>query len=280
MLKRTITTVFIIIGLAVVVYFSATPVLPVTIALLSVIAIFEMGSCTGFKKNLFIFIPSVIASAAMPLCARFFESVYKCVTVYLAIFYLMLVYFLACAVFSKNSLDLSDAALAFATTFYIVFGFTSIVLLRDVEFGQYICLLAVGVPWISDVFAYLTGRFFGKHKLIPNVSPKKTVEGSLGGIVFSALVCVIYAFAILKLFREDISDVNYLPFIITGVVISVVSQIGDLIASLIKRKYQIKDYGKIFPGHGGVLDRFDSVLPTVPIILFLVILPIGFEMFA
>ena len=81
------------------------------------------------------------------------------------------------------------------------------------------------------------------------------------------------------MFRDDFTDVNYLFFIIAGVVISVVSQIGDLIASVIKRKYNLKDYGRIFPGHGGVLDRFDSILPTAPFILLLVILPLGFEMF-
>ena len=279
MLKRTVTAVFIVIGLVIVAYFSATPVLPVTVAAFSVIAVLEMGRCTGSIKNLWTFVPSVVAAVAMPLCARLFESVYICLIAYLSAFYLMLVYFLVCAVFSKNSFDPADATLSFGTTFYIVFGFTSIVLLRDVKFGQYICLLAVGAPWISDVFAYLCGRFFGKHKLIPNVSPKKTVEGSIGGIIFCSALCAVYGFLVFRMFRDDFTDVNYLFFIIAGVVISVVSQIGDLIASVIKRKYNLKDYGRIFPGHGGVLDRFDSILPTAPFILLLVILPLGFEMF-
>jgi phosphatidate cytidylyltransferase len=123
--------------------------------------------------------------------------------------------------------------------------------------GQFIYLLIFIGAWITDIFAYFTGFFFGKHKLIEDVSPKKTIEGSIGGIAFCALSFV--AFGIIADIFFD-KDANLVFLAISGVFISIIAQIGDLIMSVIKRQYGIKDYGKIFPGHGGMLDRFDSIL--------------------
>ena len=110
---------------------------------------------------------------------------------------------------------------------------------------------------MTDIFAYFTGMLIGKHKLIPEVSPKKTVEGSIGGIAFCTLAFIAYAY-IVKIFFN--TELNVLFLAISAIIVSVISQMGDLIMSLIKREYGIKDYGKLFPGHGGVLDRFDSIL--------------------
>jgi len=111
--------------------------------------------------------------------------------------------------------------------------------------------------WVTDTFAYFTGMLLGKHKLIPDVSPKKTVEGSIGGTLFCAVAFVVFGVITNTWFG---TDANFLLLAIGGVFIAVIAQIGDLIMSVIKRHYGIKDYGKIFPGHGGMLDRFDSVL--------------------
>ena len=119
------------------------------------------------------------------------------------------------------------------------------------------------------MFAYLVGSAIGKHKLIPEISPKKTVEGAIGGIVFTALACLLYGFILEKFFALS---VNYLFLAVIGVILSVVSQLGDLFASMIKREYGVKDYGNIFPGHGGIMDRFDSVLATSTILLILTII--------
>ena len=153
------------------------------------------------------------------------------------------------------------------TVYFIVNGFSSIVLLRDYEYGQYIYLLVFICPWITDIFAYFTGYFFGKHKLIPDVSPKKTVEGAIGGTLCCALMVVLYGFVI-SLFVDGLTP-NYLALAVVGVVLSVVSQCGDLIFSLIKRKYGIKDYGNLMPGHGGMLDRCDSLIASAPFVLLL-----------
>jgi phosphatidate cytidylyltransferase len=123
--------------------------------------------------------------------------------------------------------------------------------------GQILLVMMFATPWVTDTFAYLFGRFLGKHKLIPEVSPKKTLEGCIAGIIGCTLFVVIYAFACTKLW--DVSC-NYIVLILMGILLSMIGQIGDLAMSVIKREYNIKDYGKIMPGHGGALDRFDSVL--------------------
>ena len=149
------------------------------------------------------------------------------------------------------------------------------VLLRYLTNGAYLFLLPFIGAWVCDTFAYFTGRFFGKHKLAPAISPKKTVEGSIGGIVFAVAVFAIYG-AILS--ARGLTP-NYLALCLAGFFVSILSQIGDLALSLVKRECGIKDYGRLFPGHGGVLDRFDSVIATAPIILILSLLE-GFSLFA
>ena len=140
----------------------------------------------------------------------------------------------------------------------------------SIEYGKHIYLLTFICAWTTDTFAYFTGRLLGRHKLIPAVSPKKTIEGAIGGVVFCVGATVLFGFIIEKFFNPsgDISA-NYLVLAISGVAISVISQVGDLIMSLIKRLYGIKDYGKIFPGHGGILDRFDSVMAVSVVLTFI-----------
>ena len=113
----------------------------------------------------------------------------------------------------------------------------------------------------TDTFAYLVGCSLKGPKLCPKISPKKTVEGAIGGVLFCVVATVLFGFIIEKFFNPDGAiSANYLVLAVSGVFVSVVSQTGDLIMSVIKRHYGIKDYGKLFPGHGGMLDRFDSVL--------------------
>jgi phosphatidate cytidylyltransferase len=115
---------------------------------------------------------------------------------------------------------------------------------------------------MTDTFAYFSGYLFGKHKLIPNVSPKKTIEGSIGGILGSTICCLIFGY----IFKLDMA-----LMIVMGIIGSIIAQIGDLFASSIKRYVGIKDYGNLIPGHGGVLDRFDSVILVAPFVYSAVI---------
>ena len=124
--------------------------------------------------------------------------------------------------------------------------------------------------WICDTCAYAVGILFGKHKLAPVLSPGKSVEGALGGIVGSALVGALYAyFLVEKVVSEQ--EVTWV-FVLISAAGAVISQVGDLAASAVKRNHEIKDYGKLIPGHGGVMDRFDSVIFTAPMIYFLTLL--------
>lgn len=137
---------------------------------------------------------------------------------------------------------------------------------RVMPYGKYLLCLIFFSAWISDTCAYFAGRAFGRHKLSPRLSPKKTVEGSIGGIAGSAVSCLIAA-VVLKAFHP--TEQYLAVFALIGAVGSVISQIGDLAASAIKRTRGIKDYGSIIPGHGGMMDRFDSVIFTAPIVYLL-----------
>lgn len=144
-------------------------------------------------------------------------------------------------------------------------------LIREWYGGFYLVWLVFISSWISDTCAYLVGRTFGKHKLAPVLSPKKSIEGSVGGILGAALIGFLYGFLLQKANAPAIPG-RALYFALIGGVGSVLSQLGDLAASGIKRDHDIKDYGKLIPGHGGIMDRFDSVIVTAPLIYFLGIL--------
>ena len=135
------------------------------------------------------------------------------------------------------------------------------------ELGVYYILLPLVAAFSSDAFAYFAGLALGKHKLAPRLSPKKTVEGSVGGLCGAIVGCLIYALVMQFGFALH---VNYFAFVVYGVLGSVISQMGDLSFSYIKRQSGIKDFGTIFPGHGGVLDRFDSVIFCAPLIEILI----------
>lgn len=125
----------------------------------------------------------------------------------------------------------------------------------------YLLWVVFFISWGTDTFAYLFGMIFGKHKLYPSISPKKTVEGSIGGIIGSLLLLILFNIFVLKY--------NYTFIIVSGILLSIVAQIGDLFASKIKREIGIKDFSNIIKGHGGFLDRFDSIIFVTPLVYIL-----------
>lgn len=122
--------------------------------------------------------------------------------------------------------------------------------------------------WATDICAYLVGVTMGKHKLCPAISPKKSVEGSIGGIVGVVIVLTLYCRLGLARWIPAFAEVPVYAYILLGIACGVLSQAGDLTASMVKRHFGVKDYGKIFPGHGGVLDRFDSLFFVAPAVYF------------
>ena len=265
MLKRTITAVVALALLSVVCIYSETIVFPIAFGLMALIGVYEMLGCIGMRRNFVVSACMYVTSVTAIVFTRTIKSDSLLICAYAAMLFCVLVIMFALAVFSGGTTPIDKVCIAFVTCAYVITGFMSIIMLRDLPHGKYIYLVAFAGPWVCDTFAYLCGRLFGKHKLIPEVSPKKTVEGSIGGTVFCVIACVIYHSTVKQAF--DIKVGNILVFVFMGLVIAAVSQIGDLIMSLIKRRYGIKDFGFIFPGHGGVLDRFDSVIATAPLIL-------------
>ncbi len=275
MLKRTITAVVAVALFIPVCWFSDTAIFPLAMALLSAVGVYEMLGCVGVRKFVPVAVISISAGAVMPLLPYFLkESLIQPsqAVLSLAVLYLIMMY--AADVLYRGKLDYTTTASAFMGVSYISLAFTSIVMLR-LDCGKYFYLITFICPWVSDTFAYLFGRMLGKHKLIPEISPKKTVEGSVAGILFSGIAAAVFGFIIGRFF--DISGVlgvgEYLTLGAAGMVLSVVSQIGDLSASAVKRRFGVKDYGFIFPGHGGVMDRFDSVLMTAPLLYIISLIP-------
>ena len=275
MLKRIITAIVALCVFVPIVIYSETWVFPAAISLCAAIGIIEMLGCMGQKKNAFFSIPLCLVAIFAPLYVRYTHDggreIFDALMLLVGISFITALYVFGVAVFANKKIAVTEAGLLFATSFYIIAAFTSIVYIHDfISQGVHIYLLAFICAWVTDSFAYFSGRLFGKHKLIPTVSPKKTVEGAIGGVAFCVIGMLAFGFIIERFFNPDGSiQANYLVLAISGVFISVVSQIGDLIMSLIKRHYGIKDYGKIFPGHGGILDRFDSVLAVTLILAFI-----------
>lgn len=145
----------------------------------------------------------------------------------------------------------------------ILFRYTAAV--EDTTMGVFLLVYLLFCAWLGDSGAFFVGTFLGKHKLCPNVSPKKTIEGFIGGII-TVGVGVFLEALVFNLFIFTDLQINYLVVIVVGMIASVFGVLGDLSASVVKREFGVKDFGCIMPGHGGVLDRFDSVLFVAPFI--------------
>ena len=277
MLKRIITAIVALGVFIPIVIFSHTWVSAALIGVCIVIAVFESIRCIGQKKNFFLTIPLCTASMVMPLYTIYATQYAKSTdpqsvfTVGAVVTILVTLYVFTVAVFSSKTLNVADAGLLIAMFIFANVGFTSLIYIRNVATnGKYLVYLPFIVAWVTDSFAYFTGRFLGKHKLIPAVSPKKTIEGAIGGTIGGAICVILFALVISTFFKPDggegVIKANYLAFAIFGLFIPIFGQIGDLMMSVIKRNYGIKDYGKFFPGHGGMLDRFDSALANCMIL--------------
>ncbi|MBE6629301.1 MAG: phosphatidate cytidylyltransferase [Ruminococcaceae bacterium] len=251
---------------------------PLLISAIAFVSVFELLRCVGLDKNYFLAIPLYLAALAFPMLARVMYAAREdFIRVAILAVLVFAVYFFCILVFTygkdpestpeKEQLQTGKIALVFMTSVYIIGAYSAVILLRNVpKNGKFLYLIPFVFGWVTDTFAYFTGRLFGKHKLIPAVSPKKTVEGAIGGAVCCALVTILYGLLANVWFG---AAPNYVVLAVSGLIIAVVSQIGDFAMSAIKRQYGIKDYGGILPGHGGLLDRFDSCM-AVTIVLTLI----------
>lgn len=168
-------------------------------------------------------------------------------------------------IISKMEINFNDITVAFFGISYIIGFIVFLPVLYGISNGKYLIMYTLLCAWGSDTFAYAIGRRFGKHKL-SKISPKKSVEGSIAGIVGAIVVSIVYTIVINRFVALDL---NYLYIVLVALILSALSQLGDLAASSIKRYVDIKDFGNIIPGHGGMLDRIDSLIFIAPFAYFL-----------
>lgn len=239
-------------------------------AFLSMVGCFEMLRVEDLHKNYFFSVPILLLAGFVPFSVRCWGL--EILPYVLPLLLAVLLYALLMMVLCYGKRDVHGVGAAFMGCLYVIAGFSAMVAIPDNYGLPDLALVFVGA-WVTDTFAYFSGRLFGKHKLIPAVSPKKTVEGSLGGMLFCVIGFFVWG---LLYYRDDLSALGrpetLLFLIVGGLLASVVSQIGDLSMSVFKRQQGIKDFGKLFPGHGGVLDRFDSTLAVaVAMLIFLLL---------
>ena len=263
--------------------FSDTWIFPIAIAFFSLLSVMEMLRVFGLDKSYIVSIPSYILAVGLPFFgysafSGFFQSLFVSSGTFSyllfmgLVFFVYLLYMTVAAVLLRGKLSVNDIAMAFMSVVYLVTSFAAYTLLRNINAGQYLIVIVLIISWGSDIFAYFIGTLIGKHKLIPEVSPKKTIEGSVAGLIFGAGLTMLFG-SLVSLFDVSVEP-NYLVLGIMGFLLAIVAQFGDLWASIIKRQYGIKDDGNMFPGHGGAVDRFDSVLAiTLLLLIFAEIFP-------
>ncbi len=256
--------------------------LSVVVAVIGVISLHEILVATGFVKNkgiVFACYALTVFILAIPVFPKAYWSMLVAAACAIYFFFMFLV-----LLAKHREVQVERVALAMMVTAMVAMPYYSMLYMYWTNrydsgpykyVGQSLIILCFLISWMTDTGAYFSGRFFGKHKLAPVISPKKTVEGAIGGFVF----CVLSVSGIAYLLTGPLNilpfDVNWIYLLIITAAGSVISMIGDLSFSVIKRAFDIKDFGKIMPGHGGMLDRFDSVLFVCPVLcLFNAVFPV------
>ena len=289
MKQRVITAVCLLAVLAVVVWQINTPVLVIAVAFLSAVATGEIMRCANVQ-NTFIKVVGIIFSAAFQLFAsasvlepvvstEVWDKVIGTVPNIIFIIVLCLVFLLA-MLKGYAYTTFEDVAVSVFASVLVPFGFSIFIRLRDMfdneQFGIYLIFYALICALATDTGAQLTGMAFGKHKMSPNISPKKTVEGAIGGLIFSFILNAVALTVYNKVAVVPISREMATVLLVAVLPVSFMGMMGDLSASVLKRNFDVKDFGKTFPGHGGVMDRLDSSLFTLPVTYAIALLSLKF----
>ena len=235
-------------------------------------ATYELNRSIGLK-NKPIMILSLIVSTIFPLYYERGHLLQQINGLNLKAEYLITTYVLVlCFLMLHNheKTKFSDVSFVVMSSLFVPFSFTRLIYFRDIALhhpgkgytnahGIFLILFILFSACMTDTCAYFAGSLLGKHKLCPKISPKKTVEGAVGGVV-GCVVANVILYAVYDNFIFATPIHNYIPIVIASVITSIVGMCGDLTASLIKRNYGIKDFGNLIPGHGGIMDRFDSIM--------------------
>lgn len=258
---RIITALVAIAAVIGLLFLHNTIAISIAAALLSLLAGFEMLSVTSAGKNLIFMISTVVYMASYPFVVGGYLNFVDYKTLIIAYF----IAFAVSVVIKYDPTTLEKRFVAFLMNVFVSFGLGSMIKTLKMEHAIFFFLVSGFCAWMTDTGAYFVGTLLGKNKLCPVLSPKKTVEGAVGGLVICVLTVMALAGVYASLF-ETALKIAYLPLVVGTVVASVGGMVGDLFASAVKRCYGVKDYGNLFPGHGGVIDRVDSALFTFPII--------------
>ncbi|MBQ6337036.1 MAG: CDP-archaeol synthase [Ruminococcus sp.] len=235
-----------------------TPVLTVAICLVSALLCGELLSARKLHKKMVLFIPSLLFAILIPALSAT-EARY--IPLYIFVLGMCIM-----AVVLHKTVRTDDIIFAVAGVVLITVSLSTLNILvwEESAHSAFWVIFSLGVPWIADTAAYFVGNKFGKHKLCPEISPHKTVEGAIAGVLGGTLSALLFGL-IFQLIYGNVT-IFYGVLLMVGFINSIVSIFGDLVFSVIKRSCKIKDYGSIMPGHGGLLDRFDSVLFCLPLV--------------
>ena len=261
MFKTRLISGIALVAIALVLIITGGDVLLASMAIISLIGMYELYRVFQIEKSL---LAGVGFVAAMIYYVNLLRGFIPDIMMYCILFLIVL---LAVYVFSYPKYNASQIMAGFFAVFYVAVMLSFIYQTRMLLSGEYLVWLIFLCSWGCDTCAYCVGMLIGRHKMSPKLSPKKSIEGAVGGVIGAALLTALYCY----IFRGQMNIGMTEIWILAGISAagSLISMVGDLAASAIKRNYDIKDYGKLIPGHGGILDRFDSVIITAPIIFYL-----------
>lgn len=242
-----------------VMFLSGTPVLNIAVAAVAVISLDELYRVTLQDAPKWLRIPGLVF-AVLYHFHPYIDQISNASLVYV----LMLVLFIL-LLKHHDELHIQQVSMAFTLAYLVTVTISSVLTIRQMPGGEYLVWLVCLIPWASDSLAYFGGRAFGKRKMCPTISPHKTVAGGISGMLGGIVVASIFCWA-MHMLGQEIQHV--VALFVVSFLCSAISEMGDLCASVIKRQYQCKDYGSIFPGHGGMMDRFDSVFFVAPVLYY------------
>lgn len=260
MKTRIISAAVGLVLLGAVLCFFETAALDVAVALLSAIAIHEFVNAAGLSKHKLLEAACLIFGVAF---STVYFNILSGITVLAELIFAGILMIML--LFDHKELQVGKIAFVFMTSSLVPMAFSMLLLFREYQspISYYLVGLSLCTAWLNDTFAYFSGYFFGRHKLCPEISPKKTVEGAVGGVVCDIAFCILLTY----IFAQNTGlSVNWISLCIFLPIGAVAGIFGDLCASIIKREFGIKDYGNIMPGHGGVMDRFDSWIFVAPLL--------------
>ena len=266
MRERIIVAAVFIPPIFIILFFLPPYALVAVMAIVCAIAAYELLHTVGAKENERVTLYAVFSAVFIPIGVFFGAGEIVLMAVLLVL--LSVVFIEAILVFkTKRQIAFAQIMTALFGGVLIPFLMSSLVSLKNMQGGHLLVLLPLISAFVTDAGAYFAGVLFGKHKAFPLISPKKTVEGYIGGLVVGTAAMVLYG---LIIYSTTLFEIRFWALILYGAIGAVIAELGDLAFSLVKREFGIKDYGRLLPGHGGMLDRLDSMVFTAPAMYLLV----------